>query len=66
MLLDRMIFRISVPDYLSRTVKSKSLRLYWNFRIFCLLYILQIYIQYDKIKTAKFGFSIFDMFSQVV
>ena len=37
--VENIIFGISVPGYHSRTVESNSLRLYWNFSIFCLLYI---------------------------
>ena len=33
--VDNIIFKISVSDYPSRTVESKSLRLFWNFSIFC-------------------------------
>ena len=36
--VDDIIFGISVPDYPSRTVESNSLRSFWNFSIFCLLY----------------------------
>ena len=61
--IDNIIFRISVPDYPSRTVESNSLRLFWNFCIFCLLYIHinNNKFTYDKFKRAKFGFSILDM-----
>ena len=54
---------MSVPDYPSRTVGSNSLRSFWNFIIFCLLYIHinNNKFAYDKFKTAKFGFSMFDM-----
>ena len=60
MLLVSIIFGISVLDYPSRTVESKSLRLFWNFGIFCLLYIHinNKKFTYDKFKTEKFGFSI--------
>ena len=34
--VDIIIFGISEPDYLSRTIQSKSLRLFRNFSIFCL------------------------------
>ena len=39
-----------------------SLRLFWNFNIFCLLYIHinNIKFTYDKLESVKFGFSIFD------
>ena len=37
--VDNILFRISVPDYPSRTVESNSLRFFWNFCLFCLLYI---------------------------
>ena len=37
--VDSIIFGINVLDYPSRTVESKSLRLFCNFNIFCLLYI---------------------------
>ena len=37
--VDNIIFGISVPDCLSRTVESNSLRLFWNFCILCLLYL---------------------------
>ena len=59
--VDNIIFGISVPVYPSRTVESNTLRLYWNFSIFCLLYIHinNNKFTYDKFKTAKFGFSIF-------
>ena len=61
--VDNIIFGISVPDYPSRTVESNSLRLFWNFCIFCLLDIhINNKFTYDKFKSAKFGFSIFDMF----
>ena len=62
--VDSIIFRISVPDYPSRTVESNSLRLFWNLCIFCLLYIHMNNnkFTYDKFKSAKFGFSILDMF----
>ena len=36
--VDNIIFGISVPDYPSRTVESNSLRLSWNFCIFCIVY----------------------------
>ena len=67
-LVDNIIFGISVPDYPSRAVESNSLRSFWNFGIFCLLYIHinNNKFTYDKFKTAKFGFSIFDMFGQVL
>ena len=66
--VDNIIFRISVPDYPSRTVESNSLCLFWNFCIFCLLYIHinNNKFTYDKFKSAKFGLSIFDMFSHVL
>ena len=62
--VDNIMFRTSVPDYPSRTVESNSLRLFWNFCIFCLLYI---HIDnnkfiFHKFKSAKFGFNILDMF----
>ena len=62
--VDSIIFGISVPDYHSRTVESKSLRLFWNFSIFCLLYIHINNNKFtcDKFKSAKFGFNIFDVF----
>ena len=62
--VDIITFGISVPDYHSRTVESKPLRLHWNFSIFCLLYIHinNNKFTYDKFKSAKFGFSILDMF----
>ena len=62
--VDNLIFRINVPDYPSRTVESDSLRLFWNFCIFCLLYIHinNNKFTYDKFKTVKFGFSILNMF----
>ena len=55
---------LSVPDYPGRTVESNSLRLYWNFMLFCLLYIHINNNNFtcDKFKSAKFGFSILDMF----
>ena len=61
--IDNIIFGISVPDYPSRIVESNSLRLFWNFCIFCLLYIHinDNKFTYDKFKSAKFGFSILDM-----
>ena len=61
--VDNIIFGISVPDYPCRTVESNSLRLFWNFGIFCLLYIHinNNRFTYDKFKSAKFGFSIVDM-----
>ena len=56
-----------VPDYPSRTVESNSLRLFWNFSISCLIYIHinNIKFTYDKFKTGKFRFSVFDIFSQI-
>ena len=62
--VDNIIFGISVPDYPSKTVESKSLRLFCNFGLFCLLYIHinNNKFTYDKFKSAKFGFSILDMF----
>ena len=58
------IFGISVPDYPSITLESKSLRSFWNFSKFCLLYIHKNNnnFTYDKFKTAKFGLSMHDMF----
>ena len=58
--VDNIIFGISVP---SRTVESNSLRSFWNFCIFCLLYthINNNKFTYDKFKSAKFGFSIVDI-----
>ena len=40
-----------------------TLRSFWNFSVFCLLYIHinNDKFTYDKFKTAKFGFSIFDV-----
>ena len=37
--VENIMFGISVPDYPIRTVENNSLRLFWNFGIFCLLYI---------------------------
>ena len=66
--VDNFIFGISVPDYPSRTVESNTLRLFCSFGRFCLLYILinNDKFRYDNFKTTKFGFSIFDMFGQVL
>ena len=52
----------------SKTVDCKSLRLFWNFILSCLLYIHinNNKFTYDKFKTTKFAFSKFDMFSQVL
>ena len=63
-----IIFGISVPDYPSRTAENKSTRLFWNFCIFCLLYIHinNNKFTYDKFKSAKFGFSITISFSEVL
>ena len=36
--VDNIIFGISMPDYPSKTVERKSLRLFCNFGLFCLLY----------------------------
>ena len=63
--VDNIIFKISVPDYPSRTVESKSLQLFCN--LVYSIYIIFIYVNnntftYDKFKSAKFGFSILDMF----
>ena len=61
---DNINCRTSVPDYPRRIVESKSLRLFCNFGLFCLLYIHinNNKFTYDKFKNAKFGFSILDMF----
>ena len=62
--VDNIIFGISVPDNPSTTVENNSLRSFWNFSILCLLYIHinNNKFAYDKFKSAKFGFSILDMF----
>ena len=41
-------------------VENMCLRLFWNFNIFCLLYIHMnnINFTYDKLESVKFGFSI--------
>ena len=46
-----------------------SLRLFWNFNIFVFtlfIYVNRIKCTYDKLETVKLGFSILDMFSQVL
>ena len=64
-----IIFGISAPDYPTLPLRAC---LYDYFRIsiyvFCLLYIHlnKINFTHDKLETVKFGFSIFNTFSQVL
>ena len=66
--VDSIIFGISVPDYPSRTVESKSLRLYWNFRYF--VYFIFIYttiklhMANSKVRNSDSPYSI--CFSRVL
>ena len=43
-----------------------SLQLFWNFNIFCLLsiHMNNIKFTYDKLESVKYGFCMFDIFSQ--
>ena len=41
-IVDNIIFGISVPDYPSRTVESKCLRLFWNFDSAYPIYFSQV------------------------
>ena len=47
-------------------VENISLRLFWNFNVFCSLsiHMNNIKIKYDRLESVKFGFSMFDIFSQ--
>ena len=58
----------SVTDYPSRTVESNSLRLFWNFCIFCLLYIhinnKNLHMTNSKLRNSDSAYSI--CFSQVL
>ena len=47
-------------------VENMSLRLFWNFNVFCSLsiHMNNIKFTYDKLESVKFGFSMFDIFSQ--
>ena len=63
--VDNIIFGISVLDYHILTVGTTILGQFWNLCSFCLLYIHinNIKFTYDKLKSVKFGFSIFDKLS---
>ena len=60
--VDNIIFRISIPDYPSRTVESKSLRLFCNFGVFCLLYIhittINLHMTILKVRNSDSAYSI--------
>ena len=62
--VDDIIFGFNVLDYPSRTVESRSLWLFCNIGLFCLLYsqINNNKFTYDKFKSANFVFSILDVF----
>ena len=58
--VNNIIFGIGVPDYPSRTIESNSQRLFWNFCIFCLLYIHidNNKFTYDKVRNSDSVYSI--------
>ena len=62
------MFGINGSDYSSRAIEINSLRLYWKFIVFCLLYfqINNNIFTYDKFNSAKFRFSMMDIFSDVL
>ena len=61
--VDGIIFGISIPNHPSRTVESNSLRSFWNFSIFCLLYfhINNNKFSYDKFKSGEISDSAYSI-----
>ena len=66
--VDSIIFRISVPDYPSRTVESKSLRLFCNLVYFVYFIFIQttIYLHMTNSKVRNSDSSYSTCFSQVL
>ena len=58
----RWHYHISVPDYPNRTVKSKSLRIFCNFSLFCLLYdhtnTINLHMTNSKLRNSDSAYSI--------
>ena len=65
---DNIIFRISLPDNSCRTVESNSLSLFWNFSIFCLLFIhmdnKKLHMTNSKLRSSDSAYSI--CFTQIL